>query len=152
MGDLFGVGVPDVWVDKVLGVMSRAHWHTFIVLTKRPDRAREYVGRRQDPLPPNLWLGVTVEEDRFAHRVEDLVQIPAAVRLVSCEPLLGMVNLSPWLERGLIHWVILGGLTGGYHPVLRMTVGSLLDQCQRTGTPVFVKANLCKGPQEYPGE
>lgn len=125
MGDLFHESVPDAWIDRVFAVMALCPQHTFLVLTKRPERAREYFNyfgeyadtsdfaelmipflrkhrnsaRKDDGWPfPNVWLGVTVEHPDYLWRVEELMQIPAAKRFVSVEPQVGPVDLSYWLE------------------------------------------------------
>lgn len=105
MGDLFHESVPFEWVDKVFSVMALASQHTFMVLTKRPEQMREYL-RRYDGVPtaltwpyPNIWLGVTAENQAMADaRIPILLDTPAAKRFVSVEPMLGPVNLEPWLE------------------------------------------------------
>jgi protein gp37 len=118
MSDLFHEDVPDEFIDRVFAVMALASRHTFQVLTKRPERMREYLCRnstieniyslacRQDetladrwdwPLP-NVWLGVSVEDQATADaRISLLLQTPAAVRFISAEPLLGPVDVGPWL-------------------------------------------------------
>lgn len=121
MSDLFHEDIPDDFIAQVFAVMSDAKQHTFQVLTKRPERARQFLARREnfaDPhrpfwpiweashgvlnamnLPlPNVWLGVSVENQRWASRLDVLAQIPAVMRFVSVEPLLGPVDLRPWLS------------------------------------------------------
>jgi protein gp37 len=103
-GDLFAENVPDAWIDRVFAVMALAPQHTFQVLTKRAERMREYVTanrnhvnappNRQWPLP-NVWLGVSVEDQKRAdERIPALLATPAAVRWISAEPLLGPVDLT----------------------------------------------------------
>ena len=87
MSDLFHPEIPDEYVGQVFETMERADWHTFQVLTKRPERALELAPGL--PWPSNVWMGVSVENRRFLHRLDTLRQIPAAVRFASCEPLLG---------------------------------------------------------------
>ncbi|MCA0204341.1 MAG: phage Gp37/Gp68 family protein [Proteobacteria bacterium] len=125
--DLFHEGVPDEWLDRVFAVMALAPWHTFMVLTKRPERAREYLNRRDErgrwpamdyaalmaatgswstpaldlregwPLP-NVWLGTSIEDQATADaRIPHLLATAAAVRFVSAEPLLGPVDLGGYL-------------------------------------------------------
>lgn len=121
MGDLFHESVPDEWIDRVFAVMGSCPQHTFQVLTKRSDRMRDYLSRRKSAkpvavsvgdgilgehpfsnelLPPaNIWLGVSVEDQaRADERIPDLLATPAAVRWLSCEPLLGEVDLLAFLE------------------------------------------------------
>lgn len=120
MGDLFHEAVPDEWIDRVFAVMVLSPQHTFQVLTKRSARMREYMRPRGTCIPiewrqeaerlsgedpgamrhplPNVWLGVSTEDqERADERVPDLLASPAAIRFVSAEPLLGPVDLRPWL-------------------------------------------------------
>jgi len=101
MGDLFHEDVPLDFIRHVFNVMADAQHHIFQVLTKRPERILPFLETRWLPFPvlPNVWLGVSVENQAAADkRITILLQIPAAVRFVSCEPLLGPVDLSPWLR------------------------------------------------------
>ena len=131
-GDLFAENVPDKWIDKVFAVMAAAHWHTFQVLTKRPERMRSYlstvprefpISAAQINLPdevdfegrwphlplPNVWLGVSVEDQKRAdERIPELLKTRAAVRFVSAEPLLGAIDLNSILGGTL--WI--GGQRG----------------------------------------
>lgn len=140
MSDLFHKDVPDDYVEAVCRVMERANWHTYQVLTKRSSRLRNMLQGRLAFAAPlrHIWWGVSVE-DR-AHglpRVEHLREAPAAVRMLSVEPLLedlGEVNLDG------IHWVILGGESGhGARPMHKEWVISLRDQCAQAGVPFFFK-------------
>ena len=201
-GDLFHEKVPDAWIDRVFAVMAMAPQHTFQVLTKRPERMREYIthacGRVADavqplraddrpvgPLPhldggmrwwplPNVWLGVSAEDQATAAaRIPPLLAIPAAVRFVSAEPLLGPINLrrlrvapdhhtmvdaldgyaivdTPGRERerAALHWVICGGESGrGARPMHPHWARSLRDQCATAGVPFFVKQLSSGGPK-----
>lgn len=109
MSDLFQAEVPDDYRDKVFGAIMRSPEHRFQVLTKRPEIARDYfaprTGRR---VPHNVWLGVTIEHQLTAERLDVLREIDAPVRFVSAEPLLGPVEL----DLTNIHWVIGGGESG----------------------------------------
>jgi protein gp37 len=148
MGDLFHDGVPFDFVDSVWGRMLLANQHTFQVLTKRPAKMLEYLStRRWTPDGSNVWLGVTAEDQQRAdERIPLLLQCPAAVRLVSVEPMLGPVDLSGygWM-RGLlteprISWVICGGESGsGARPMHPAWARSLRDQCSAAGVPFFFK-------------
>lgn len=106
MSDLFHENVPDEWITRIFEVMYRAEQHTFQILTKRPKRMMEYltssITKKVYPgLPlPNVWLGVSVENQRAAdERIPLLLQTPADVRFLSCEPLLGPVDLSRWMAQ-----------------------------------------------------
>ncbi len=108
MGDLFHEDVPDEWIDRVISVCvsaayddygPAADWHTYLFLTKRPERARLYWESRCLYDCDHIWLGVTVEDQQRAdERIPILLDTPAAKRFVSCEPLLGPVDLDPYLE------------------------------------------------------
>ena len=154
MGDLFHEDVKKDWIDAVWSTMAEARQHTFQVLTKRPERMREYILDRKrrgwKPDCNNIWLGVTAEnQTRADERVPILLQIPAAVRFVSVEPMLGHINLQSFLAANELHeidggpridWVICGGETGpGARPVHPDWVRSLRDQCTSAGVPFFFK-------------
>lgn len=189
MGDLFHEDVPDSWIDRVFAVMALCPQHTFQVLTKRSARMRAYLGydgtcipfgiRQQaeiltgadcGPLPislPNVWLGVSAEDQtRADERIPNLLSTPAAVRFVSCEPLLGAVQLddlcdghkyidallgSWWhddpggcskISRGHSHldWVICGGESGkDARPMHPDWARSVRDQCTAADVPFFFK-------------
>ena len=87
MSDLFHEGIPDEYITEVFDVMARAPQHTFQVLTKRDERLAALAPRL--PWPENVWMGVTIENRRFVHRANQLREVPAAVRFISAEPLLG---------------------------------------------------------------
>lgn len=160
MGDLFHDDVPHSALDRIFSEMILEYEHTFLVLTKRPERMLEYFNSASlfrnifDPnirlLPsPNLWIGVTAENQaRAEERIPILLQIPAAVRFVSIEPMLGQVDLrrafgtegprQTYIEQ--LDWVICGGETGpGARPVHPDWVRSLRDQCQAAVVPFFFK-------------
>lgn len=198
MSDLFHERIPDEFVDKVFAVMAIAHWHVFQVLTKRPERMRDYLrghaaggryiykaaqhikmpGGRDKPDTrwpfENIWLGVSVEDQRRAdERIPLLLDTPAAVRFLSVEPLLGPVTLRPrppdmrhlcircgegpdaphnhadgYRTRGL-DWIIVGGESG---PNARECdlhwIQSIVVQCREASVPVFVKQDSGR----YPGK
>lgn len=172
MSDLFHEDVPFEFIDEVFKVMAANHKLTFQVLTKRPERMAKYLNEdranhrfigysanRPVPEPinwplPNVWLGTSVEnQDAANERIPHLLQCPAAVRFLSCEPLLGPVDLAfmgtcpkDW---GLgyspignhIHWVIAGGDSGSpkARPMHPDWARSLRDQCDNAGVPFFFK-------------
>jgi protein gp37 len=192
MGDLFHEDVPDEFIYEIWDVMVQSKQHTFLVLTKRPDRMKSFIekvmcnrmgyaltfggtpeGKKarkwaQKPVQ-NVWLGVTAENQRRAdERIPILLQIPAAVRFVSVEPMLGPVDLTQidiggnvWINsltgdcksyhpyggmwkinesKNKLDWVICGGETGpGARPMHPEWARSLRDQCQAAGTPFFFK-------------
>ncbi|KPL55542.1 hypothetical protein ABB55_27645 [Prosthecomicrobium hirschii] len=166
--DLFHEAVPDEWIDRVFAVMALCPQHTFQVLTKRPERMRKYVsenlgGRIQDvvdnmepdgiwkfpgyepwitddfPLP-NVWLGVSIEDQRRAdERIGILGATPAALRWVSAEPLLGRIDFDIDQLR-VIDWVVAGGESGpGARPMHPDWARSLRDQCAAAGAPFLFK-------------
>ncbi|NOX52991.1 MAG: phage Gp37/Gp68 family protein [Planctomycetes bacterium] len=135
MSDLFHEEVPLSFIERVFDVMRRASWHVFQVLTKRAARMRE-LSERLD-WPANVWAGVSVETERYLFRLDELRAVPAAVRFVSFEPLLGPVD-RPDLNG--IDWVIVGGESGpGARPIREEWVLSLRDQCLAEGIPFFFK-------------
>lgn len=139
MSDLFQDGVPSEFVGRVFDVMRRTPQHTYQVLTKRPGRMASVVRAVQpDPLP-NVWLGTSVEDQRWADiRIPQLLETPAAVRFLSCEPLLGRVNLRPWVTS--LDWVIVGGESGpGARPMDLDWARQIVADCREASTPVFVK-------------
>jgi len=107
MSDLFHELVPLDFIQRVFATMRDCPHHTFQILTKRSRRLRELAPQLE--WSPNIWVGVSVENARVLHRIEDLRHVPAAVRFLSCEPLLGPLDNLP-LEG--IHWVIVGGRVG----------------------------------------
>jgi protein gp37 len=135
MSDLFHEAVPDDYIRRVFDVMVEARWHTFQVLTKRSRRLATLAPRL--PWPVNIWQGVSVESARYTPRVRDLESVPAAVRFLSVEPLLGRI---PALPLQGIHWVIVGGESGGgRRPMAADWVREIRDQCRASGVPFFFK-------------
>ena len=104
MSDLFHEDVPVPFIESVFETMEAADWHTFQVLTKRHDRLEELAARFR--WPPNVWMGVTIENRRFVHRADALRSVPASVRFISAEPLLGPLE---GLSLEGIDWLIAGG-------------------------------------------
>ncbi|MFH0245836.1 DUF5131 family protein [Streptomyces sp. HK10] len=135
MSDLFHARVPLDFVRQVFQVMADTPQHTYQVLTKRARRLRQVSGRLQ--WPANLWVGVSVESETELPRVDDLRQVPAAVRFLSCEPLLGPL---PELNLDGIDWVIAGGESGpGHRPMGQAWVTGIRDACQEQNTSFFFK-------------
>lgn len=191
--DIFGDWVPDDMIDQVFAIAALCPQHTFIFLTKRAERMRGYLtsNRRAGPscgMPPlwhigmtqndpswqdtkdwplpNVWLGVSAENQKTAdERIPLLLDTPAAIRFVSCEPMLGQIDLRPYLwascsfdnpstfpmmngprrneaiaPAGLLHWVICGGESGPYaRPLHPDWARGLRDQCADAGVPFFFK-------------
>jgi protein gp37 len=135
MSDLFHEAVPDEFIASVFATMRAADRHTFQVLTKRSARLRALA----DGLPwsRNVWVGVSVETAAYAHRIDDLRAVPAAVRFLSLEPLLGPL---PDLDLAGIDWVIVGGESGPRaRPPQPDWVRDLRDQCLAADVPFFFK-------------
>lgn len=134
MSDLFNEAVPLEFVQAVFETMRLAHQHQFQVLTKRSARLRELAPQLH--WPGNVWMGVSVENQRWTSRIDDLRTVPAAVRFLSVEPLLGPVDL----DLGGIDWVIVGGESGpGARPMRADWARSVRDQCQAASVPFFFK-------------
>jgi len=187
MTDVFGKWVSDEWIDTTFAYMALAKQHTFQLLTKRADRMFDYfksgarqririkavdIGRKlglkyeiyepyetfdfEFPLP-NVWLGVSVGNQSATHRIPYLLKSPAAVRFLSCEPLLELIDLRPHLRvyvgcqgcdfqgnhrlgKSEISWVIVGGESGTEaRPCHLDWIRSIISQCQTANVPIFVK-------------
>ncbi len=167
MGDLFHPLVPEDYIRQVCETISACSHHTFMLLTKRPDRLREIVGHRwwwRTP-PQNVWLGVTAEDQQRAdERIPILLDTPAAVRFVSCEPLLGPLDLSDYLavetlqmpwgqhatertgEVSRLDWVIVGCESGPERRGMLLNWARVLrDQCVTAGVSFYLKQAVTNG-------
>jgi protein gp37 len=134
MSDLFHKDVPLEFIQKVFEVMGQTPRHTYQILTKRHERLVELAPHLN--WHSNIWMGVSVENQFCTRRIDALRQVPAAIRFLSCEPLLGALNLN--LEG--IHWVIVGGESGnGYRAPNPDWVRSIRDQCNEAGVAFFFK-------------
>ena len=134
MSDLFHEDIPPSYIEHVFDVMARAQHHTFQVLTKRADRLLELAPDL--PWPINVWMGVSIENRRFVGRADCLRQVPAAVRFISAEPLLGPLK---GLDLTGIDWLISGGESGPRHrPVKEEWLLDLRDRCGRDGVTFFL--------------
>ncbi|MGW0247988.1 DUF5131 family protein [Nocardia goodfellowii] len=140
MSDLFHAHVDTAFIGQVFEVIADTPQHTYQVLTKRPLRARRLADAGL-VFPPNLWLGVSVEDQKNAeNRIRPLLGIPARVRFLSCEPLLGPLDLSPDLRSGGVDWVIVGGESGpGARPVRADWIRRIRDDCATASVPFFFK-------------
>lgn len=137
MSDLFQDGVPGNFIRDVWNVMERAHWHSFQILTKRPENMLAAVTSLDLPVLRNVWLGTSVESAAYLERIKVLRKVPASVRFVSFEPLIGAVG-RPNL-RG-IHWAIVGGESGpSARPMDADWIDSIQTACERHGTAFFFK-------------
>lgn len=135
MSDLFHEDIPLEYIQRVFATMRECPQHTFQVLTKRSERLAAMAG--QIAWPRNVWMGVSVENARVMSRIHDLRTVPAAVRFLSLEPLIGPLEELP-LEG--IHWVIVGGESGPRaRPMRREWVDSIHRQCRGAHVPFFFK-------------
>jgi protein gp37 len=135
MSDLFQDKVPTAFIKSVFATMREASWHQFQVLTKRSGRLLKVSG--QLDWPENVWMGVSVENEKYQHRIDDLRQTNAAVKFLSLEPLLGPL---PKLNLCGIDWVIVGGESGpGARPMQPQWVTAIRDQCSRKNVAFFFK-------------
>jgi protein gp37 len=135
MSDLFQEAVPESFILKVFDTMVRCPQHTFQVLTKRSDRLVQLAPNL--PWPENVWMGVSVENAKVRGRIDDLRGTPAAVRFLSCEPLIGPL---PNMNLDGIHWVIVGGESGpGARPMKEPWAQDILEQCQAKNVAFFFK-------------
>ena len=135
MSDLFHDVVPIEFIAKVFATMAECPQHTFQVLTKRSERLKNLC--TQLPWPKNVWMGVSVENESVLGRVSDLRHVPAAVRFLSCEPLIGPLKN---LELHGIQWVIVGGESGpGARLMEESWAASILKQCRRAKVAFFFK-------------
>ena len=135
MSDLFHERVPDEFVERVFDVMRRASRHTFQVLTKRSQRLAAMGGALD--WPANVWMGVSVENADYTHRIDHLKATPARVKFLSLEPLLGAL---PALDLDGIDWVIVGGESGpGARPMRPSWATEIREQCLAADAPFFFK-------------
>jgi Bacteriophage protein gp37 len=135
MSDLFHSDVPDSYIQQVFETMRKANWHIFQILTKRPGRLRR-LGNHID-WPENVWIGVSIETDQLTPRADALRAVPAAVRFLSCEPLLEPL---PSLNLEGIDWVITGGESGpSARPCDPAWVRAIRDKCLTEGVAFYHK-------------
>lgn len=156
LGDLLHPQVSDNFIGHVLNVMDRARRHTFLVLTKRPRRLLDVLADRADHGStglrdcPNVWIGVSVEDQETAdERIAGLLAIPAAHHFLSVEPQIGPVSLQRWIpERGcFLEWVVCGCESGPSHrPFKREWARLLRDQCAGARVPFFYKQEPAAAP------
>lgn len=148
MSDLFHESISYYIIDKIFYRMEIANQHTFQVLTKRPERmlefAKAYCKKHEVPnLPKNVWLGVSVEDQKTAYeRIPLLIQIPSEVRFLSCEPLLSNIDFNSlaYFNDALIDWVIVGAESGTKKRECEIEwIENIAIQCKSANVPVFVK-------------
>jgi protein gp37 len=135
MSDLFQQGVPVPFISRVFDTMRSAHWHLFQVLTKRSERLLELSPQLE--WPENVWMGVSVENQKYTFRIDHLRRTNAKVKFLSLEPLLGPL---PALNLKGIDWVIVGGESGpGARPMSAEWALDIRDQCKAARVPFFFK-------------
>lgn len=135
MSDLFHKNVPLEYIQQVFDVMKRAHWHRFQVLTKRSERLAELSSQLE--WSPNIWMGVSVESQKYISRIDDLRQTNAKIKFLSLEPLLGPLKN---LKLSNIDWAIVGGESGyGARPIEENWVTEIRHQCQNQNVAFFFK-------------
>lgn len=137
MSDLFHKDVPLEYIQQVFEVMNATPRHTYQVLTKRSERLAELAPHLN--WTPNIWMGVSVENEKVSHRILDLLQVPAATKFLSIEPLIGEVK-SLYLDYKGIDWVIVGGESGHKaRPIKKEWVDYILAECRHYDVPFFFK-------------
>jgi len=135
MSDLFHEHVPDSFIFKIFDIMRKAFWHKFQVLTKRSTRLKKLAPMLE--WTPNIWMGVSVENNETKFRIDDLRMVSANIRFLSLEPLLGAL---PSLNLDNIDWVIVGGESGPGARVMRKEwVIEIKEQCREQNVPFFFK-------------
>lgn len=135
MSDLFHKNVPTEFIENVFDVMNRASWHTFQVLTKRSERLFQL--DKYLKWAPNIWMGVSVENEKFISRIDHLRYTNAQIKFLSLEPLIGPIHN---LVLKNIDWVIVGGESGpGARPMMESWVLDIKDECVQQNVPFFFK-------------
>ncbi len=137
MSDLFQDKASEAFVKRVWRVMEQAHWHSFQVLTKRPERMLNLLSKSDFPILPNVWLGTSVESEDYLERIDILRRVPGRIRFVSFEPLLGPI-VDPDLSG--IHWAIVGGESGPRSRSMESWwVEQLHETCEQQRVKFFFK-------------
>ncbi|TPK03028.1 DUF5131 family protein [Mesorhizobium sp. B2-5-9] len=137
MSDLFHPDVPKDFICEVWRIMEITPRHTYQILTKRPDRMAEILSRDSFKVLPNVWLGTSIEDSRVLYRLDDLRSVPAVIRFVSYEPLIGSVAGGSLAG---IHWAIVGGESGpNARPMDPVWIDEIFDQCTDADAAFFFK-------------
>ena len=135
MSDLFHKNVPLEFVQRIFEIMNKAYWHKFQVLTKRSDILLKYNSNLN--WTENIWMGVSVENDKYTNRIDHLRNTDAKTKFLSVEPLIGPINK---LDLTNIDWVIVGGESGpGARPMKEEWVIKIKDECKNAKVPFFFK-------------
>jgi protein gp37 len=137
MSDLFHDDVPIEFIARVWDVMKGTPRHTYQILTKRPERMAQVLARSSFEILPNVWLGTSVEDGRVLNRLDAIRRVPAAIRFVSLEPLIGSVAEADFTG---IHWAIVGGESGPRARAMKPEwVAEIEAMCRQSGTAFFFK-------------
>ena len=137
MSDMFHEKVSEDFIVKVWDVMRDTPRHSYQILTKRPDRMADILERRIPDILPNVWLGTSVEDDAVTHRIDELRRVPAAIRFISFEPLIGSVGNIDLTD---VDWAIVGGESGhAARPIKEVWIDEIHDECKTYGTAFFFK-------------
>lgn len=135
MSDLFHEDVPFHFIENVFNTMRQAEHHIFQILTKRSERLLDLANDIY--WPPNVWMGVTIEHEKYLHRLQDLKHVPAKIKFLSLEPLLSAIHD---INLDQIDWVIVGGESGhGARLMEKSWVVDIKNQCMKQDTPFFFK-------------
>ena len=136
MSDLFHESMPEYYLDMCFMVMRMANWHVYQILTKRPERMLAYT-RKVGQIPAHVWLGTSVEMGLYKRRIDVLRKVPAQIKFISFEPLIGPVGS---LDLSGVSWAIAGGESGPNHrPIKPEWVREIRDQCKQQGVAFFFK-------------
>jgi protein gp37 len=137
MSDLFHEQVSEKFILEVWQVMRETPHHNYQILTKRPERMAEIISRCVPNALPNVWLGTSIEDDRVINRIDDLRKVPAAIRFISFEPLIGPVGS---VDLSNIHWAIVGGESGRLaRPISEEWIDEIYEQCANQNVAFFFK-------------
>ena len=137
MSDLFHEGVSDAFIKDVWAVMEKAPHHHYQILTKRPDRMADFVRQHIGTVLPNVWLGTSIENAGVSTRADALRTVPASIRFISFEPLIGSVGK---IDLSNIHWAIVGGESGNAaRPIREKWIDEIYDQCLHYDATFFFK-------------
>jgi len=137
MSDLFHEGVSDAFIGRVWDVMRHTPHHSYQILTKRPDRMASVVANQIGEVLPNVWLGTSVENADVVERIDHLRRVPASIRFISFEPLIGPVGPTDLTD---IHWAIVGGESGkSARPIREEWIDEIYEQCSVYSCAFFFK-------------
>ena len=141
MSDAFHADIPHDFNDAMFEQMAKNPRHTFQILTKRPENAVEWWEASDlETWPPHVWIGVSVENNKYRERIAVLSDLPAPIKFVSAEPLIGPVYMGDYLSEDMVQWVIAGGESGpGARPMDEQWVVDIRDACESWEVPFFFK-------------